>query len=259
MSKKKVIGLCHLCGLKKELTFEHIPPQAANNSNPIFIQKYDHLLNVKSYIYGKRGRSNRGFGAYTLCKSCNSNTGCWYAKDYVEFVKQGVKTLEEERNNIGTIKINSQIEPHQFIMVKFDFQIKPLNIVKQILTMFLSLDNSPQKIVLNIANLQEFILDKDSKKFPKDVKVFMYCNRSIHKKMVGFTYGKSPGFEGLSMLSEMNFEPFGFVLGIGDVRPKIPYCDITSFMTFEYNEERRFKMDLPYLKVDSPLIGWYSK
>jgi hypothetical protein len=41
---KKQIGVCHLCGELKALTFEHIPPKAAYNDKPILIQKYEHLF-----------------------------------------------------------------------------------------------------------------------------------------------------------------------------------------------------------------------
>lgn len=30
---KNNYGICHICGKEKELTFEHLPPRKANNSN----------------------------------------------------------------------------------------------------------------------------------------------------------------------------------------------------------------------------------
>ena len=29
----KIYGICHMCGKETELTFEHLPPIKANNSN----------------------------------------------------------------------------------------------------------------------------------------------------------------------------------------------------------------------------------
>lgn len=31
---KKIVGKCKLCGLEKELTFEHVPPKGAFNDTP---------------------------------------------------------------------------------------------------------------------------------------------------------------------------------------------------------------------------------
>lgn len=83
MKSKK--GNCHLCGEFKELTFEHIPPKAAFNDTPILIQKHEHLFEEKSYVYGKSIRSNNGSGSYCFCKSCNNNSGNWYAIEKYEY------------------------------------------------------------------------------------------------------------------------------------------------------------------------------
>lgn len=242
-NKKEVIGSCHLCGLNKKLTFEHVPPKVAFNSKPIFVQKYAHLLDRLSHVYGKKMKSNRGFGAYTLCKDCNNKTGSWYANDFGEFAFQGMETLKYERETLE--------------MVEFDFQLKPLNVVKQILTMFLSADIT--KSVLSIPKMQSFILNKNSKEFPEEIKILMYCNCSPIKKMLGYSVGMFPSFHGICSLSEINFEPFGYILAIGDVKTKIPYCNITSFLRFEYDEKVRMRMVLPYLKVREPIIGLYVK
>jgi len=239
---KENIGLCRLCGLNKKLTFEHIPPKKAFNSEPLFVQKYEHLFDRMSYVYGKKGMSNRGNGGYTLCKKCNNNTGGDYAKDFIEFVFQGMEILKFERKPME--------------IVSFDLKIKPLNVIKQILTMFLSADSS--MTVLNIPKMKEFILNKKSKDFPKNIKILMYCNCSPSKRIIGYTFGNLPSFNGISHLSEINFEPFGYILGIDKVSPQIPFYDITSFLNFEYDEDVKINIQLPYLKVNSPIIGHYS-
>lgn len=77
-------GYCRLCGEFKKLTFEHIPPEAAFNSNPIYFKDFENLFDKSSYHYGLRKRSNKGAGGYHLCEKCNNDTGGWYAKHYVE-------------------------------------------------------------------------------------------------------------------------------------------------------------------------------
>ena len=70
-------GICHLCGTFGQLSFEHVPPRRAFNE-----------LKIKSFkfwdIYcSKKGRDQqKGAGDYTLCNSCNNNTGSCYAESY---------------------------------------------------------------------------------------------------------------------------------------------------------------------------------
>lgn len=242
--KKNKIGECHLCGIKKKLTFEHIPPKSAFNSKPIYVQKYNNLFDKNSYFYQKRIRSHAGLGAFTLCAECNNNTGSWYAKDFISFASQGMNILKEkEGKEIKTL-------------IPFKVRIKPLNVVKQLITMFLSIDST--KSVLNIPKLQKFIQDKNSQEFPENIRIFMYCTLSPYKRLSGFSIGRFSNFEGTSKLSEINFQPFGYILGIDEVKPNLPYSEITPFLEYEYDEECNIEVHLPYLKVKTPFIGEYQ-
>lgn len=64
----KNIDKCRLCCEIKELSFEHIPPESAFNSTPVYFQKSIHLHDKNSYLYGKKIRSNRG-GVGSICVS----------------------------------------------------------------------------------------------------------------------------------------------------------------------------------------------
>jgi hypothetical protein len=83
------------------------------------------MIDESNPFYGKARRSARGFGDYTLCIKCNSDTGGWYAKSYIDWAHLGMSILE-----------NSSFNPKQI----YQFTIKPLNVLKQVLTMFMSAD-----------------------------------------------------------------------------------------------------------------------
>lgn len=55
-------GICHICLEEKKLSFEHFPPESCLN---------DGKVKIANKI------SQRGIGDYTLCDSCNNNTGRW--------------------------------------------------------------------------------------------------------------------------------------------------------------------------------------
>ena len=182
----EIKGICALCQEEKVLTFEHVPPRAAFNNKPLFVKKAEHLFPLPveegkiNYSYGKRHLSNRGFGYERLCKECNNNTGARYANDYVEFAKQGMIILQ-------SIKDKKEVDTVSETVVKFKLKIKPLNIFKQILLMFVTIDAS--NIVGNTAKMKSFLENKESNDFPTEINVFMYCTSSDVKRRIGYSFG----------------------------------------------------------------------
>jgi len=233
-------GTCALCGRNGKLTFEHVPPEAAYNDNPIYIQAADHLVNEESPVYGKRMRSNKGFGSFTLCAPCNNNTGAWYGKAYVDFAKQGMSILNND------IHIGS---------VLGSYLIKPLSVVKQILTMFMSADKSGH--LRSHKGLVDYILDKDSISFPTNFKVFIYSNDSPVKRMLGCSTIFDPRI-GIQHWSEINFKPFGYLLA-EDSGPAHPHMvDISNWGSVPYDTKCMVLLSTVLLEVSHVGIGIYN-
>lgn len=241
MTKKKNIeGNCALCGEFKKLSFEHVPPVAAFNSKPIFIQSHEHLTDQSSYVFGKKSRSNKGFGGYTLCETCNNNTGDWYARDFAEFAHQGMEIIQET-------------EP-QYI-IKGIYKIKPLNVIKQILTMFMSADKSGH--LQSQKDLVEFLLNKKSVGMPEKYGIHLYSTLSPKKRMMGYSVVYDPKL-GVQKWSEINFQPFGYLLAEESKPAHKHMCDITNFGNINYDKELSVEISTAYLNVESPWIGTYK-
>lgn len=89
---EKIIGKCALCGRDCELTFEHIPPRKAFNWIPEKTISGEQLIcsltdsNRMPWDFSglKYQNDQKGMGAYTLCQTCNNNTGTWYGDEYVD-------------------------------------------------------------------------------------------------------------------------------------------------------------------------------
>lgn len=238
---KSKVGNCCLCGEKKKLTFEHVPPKSAFNSQPVLIKKHEHLFEKSSNVYGKSLRSNNGFGSYTLCKECNNNTGGWYAKDFADFTHQGMSIVNMEENS-GYV-------------VRGTYRIKPLNVLKQILTMFMSADK--MGYLQSQKDLVEFILDKNRVLMPKRFKVYLYSTLSDAKRMIGYCLVGSPGV-GCQKWSEINFQPFGYFLTIDSEPAHEHLVDISNFGTVPYDSIVEVEITTPNLIVSNPIIGTYQ-
>jgi hypothetical protein len=238
--KKNREGNCALCGEFKKLSFEHVPPAAAFNNKPIFIQGSEHLIEQSSYVYGKKMKSNKGFGGYTLCEACNNNTGDWYARDFAKFAHQGMEIIQKT-------------EP-QYI-IKGTYKIKPLNVIKQILTMFMSADKSGH--LRSQEDLVEFLLNKESVGMPERYRIHLYSTLSPKKRMLGFSIVYDPKL-GVQKWSEINFQPFGYLLTEESKAAHEHMCDITNFGNINYDKELSIEISTVYLNVESPWIGTYK-
>jgi hypothetical protein len=234
-------GKCALCGNEDKLTFEHVPPQSAFNSKPIFIHNHHHLIDTNSPLYGKRMKSNKGFGSYTLCKKCNNNTGDWYARDFGDFARQGMEIIKSLK------------EPTYFIVGKYE--IKPLNIFKQILMMFMSADKSGH-LRTNKA-LVNFLINKESQDLPTEFAVYLYSTLSSIKRLLGYCVVYD-GELGIQKWSEINFQPFGYFLTENSGPAHRDMFNLNSFVNFKFNEEAEIEIKTPYLGVQSLMIGTYS-
>ncbi len=232
------IGECRLCGQKKKLTFEHTPPEGAFNSTPVFFQDFENLFERNSYLYGKRKRSNQGAGGLNLCAECNNKTGSWYANDYIKFA------------NLGAYVMTHHVYANHFITA--EYSIKPLNVLKQILTMFVALDSSG--FIIKQRNLKNFLLNKESAVFSNNIEVFMYLTSSIQlRNPLSFT--NLDGY--LRRHGEISYRPFGFHISIDTPPINLPYLSITYFKDFKYNQEANLKLPLRYLEPQGYMPGFY--
>jgi hypothetical protein len=235
----KKVDFCRLCGKRKKLTFEHTPPAGAFNSSPVFFQDWENIFDKSSYLYGKRKRSNKGAGGLNLCKECNNNTGSWYANDYIKFSK------------IGAFVMTHHVYATHFITAEYCF--KPLNILKQILTMFVALDSS--KFLIKQPYLSEFLLERESKKYPGNFKIFMYLTSSICLRNP-LSFSNMDGY--FRTYGEISYRPFGFHISINSPPINRPYLEITHFKDFEYNQISNQILPLRYLEPLGQFPGLYA-
>jgi hypothetical protein len=77
MARKKIIDVCHICGVNGKLSFEHVPPRAAFNNRRVVKVGFDDAAHLGPDQVPRGQIQQRGAGAYTLCESCNNWTGNW--------------------------------------------------------------------------------------------------------------------------------------------------------------------------------------
>jgi len=167
MATKKLPGTCQICGLEKELTFEHVPPKKAFNDAPALI----HLASVEQLsslppnttpFHSEAIFYEKGFGSYTLCGECNNYTGGTYGKYYVAFARQIYESIESRKEVKG-----------KFAQVSITF--RPARVLKQIIVMFASIyANTGRVFGEDYPELKDILLNKNALWLPSSHSFYLY-------------------------------------------------------------------------------------
>ena len=241
MGKPNIEGTCHLCGQVGKLSFEHVPPEAAFNDHRLLAHRVDQLLKDGS---GKTGGKfyQRGAGAYTLCKSCNEQTGGWYGRKYVEWVRQGMFILQ-----------TTQREPSLW----YNFHIFPLRIIKQIACMFFSINSENFQEVH--PELVRFVLNPTVRHLPESLRIFAFYAVDLNSRQSSVTASMNLVDSSKNRtFTEMTFLPFGYCLTFdGEPPPHESMADISSFGRYSYNDWKTIPLQMPVLPTVSFLPGDY--
>jgi hypothetical protein len=238
------IATCHICGTHTELTFEHVPPRAAFNNRPIKTTPFQALVSASDLddpeLRRKGKTSQRGAGAYTLCKSCNNDTGSWYGNAFVEWSYQGLEMRER-----------AKIAPS----LAFIFQIFPLRVFKQILCMFFSAN--PPNSFQNREELVRLVLNRDAKFLRPDIRIYAAVHASDVARQAGLTGQLNTRNGEIMLYSEIAFPPFTYVLTVNSAPPDTRLVDISFFSRYGYNQWTDIVLRLPALPVYTFLPGDY--
>jgi len=223
MSKK---GRCHLCGEYGALSYEHTPPRKAFNERPVIRVPLNEALILGPGIKATGKIQQKGAGDYTLCPKCNNDTGSWYGKDFVDWCYKGMEILYNAKGNPT---------------LTYLYKLKPLNILKQIITMFFSIngpgfgDRHPELI--------KFILNKKEKNLNPSIRFFCYFNIKGIFRSAGISGIVDVNTQKIILLSEINYPPFGYVMTIDSEAPDRRLAEITHFSTYSYDE-----LSIQYIK-----------
>jgi len=238
MSKDKNYGICHICGKKCELTFEHIPPKNALNKYQAKIYNGNELIKLYNGEPAKYNNLQQGMGKHSLCQQCNNITGVWYADVYCDIAKEVAFQLHSLK----------KLKHGDFVEFKFK-EVPILAFLKQIITMFCSL--LPFEEVKRLA-FNDFLLDKESNKINTslfDVRMYLTpiesgqilsgISQALIKKDTGVA---------IANVIDMAVYPFGFILNLN---PEIEFkygISIMELFTTSYNDNYNIELKLMYLE-----------
>lgn len=241
---KNQVGYCHICGTYGKLSFEHIPPESALNRKRAKVYTGNDV--IKRYAGEKSRYINlqQGMGKYTLCESCNNNTGAWYADVYSEVAKEVAYDLQKR----PPLK-------HGEILTFSMQKLPALVFVKQVVTMFCSL--LPLEEVRRLG-FDKFLLDKESNTIDKtqfDLRIYL-TPANVGQLMVGpcvVSYTAGTSIEAICA-SDLAVYPFGFILNLTPQYPIEYGASLLELFDTKYEETYKMNWSLMYLERTDEIL-----
>lgn len=249
--KKNVKGVCHICNEREiELTYEHIPPKSSFNKSAIKKINYEKYFKGTELKNLKYRTNQKGGGEFTLCKKCNSQTGLLYGTAFKSWSIQ-------INNNLFQIpeKITQEIGQTKFFKIK----IHPLRVLKQIVSLFLSINNE-EAFKGDREKLKVFVLNKNEDYLPENLEIYCYAlspisffNKQLEMQSIMFLDGRK------YLLSEISHQPAGYILSYKDdffsnINNEKKLINITFFKKYKYEDQIELNMYFPIFPNNTPYI-----
>lgn len=254
MAKKKVFGICQICGEEKQLTVEHYIPRSAGGGTKAKLYSGDELIKTlhpdeDGNEYKPKGKiQQNGLTKHTLCKECNEQSGTLYDKDFARFYN-GVNYLVTSSLKIEDETILDKLEGMTADITLES--IKPLNIAKRILVSFCSVEHSG--LAERLPEIKKAIQDKEYRPDTAGFAIYM-----------SFHLGSSAFFGTIAVLKEMqghyitqayagiesDFVAFYLTTDPETISVGLENCtNITPWLTkYNYDQEANVKLELMFNK-----------
>lgn len=240
MPREKKYGDCAICDTRGELSFEHVPPEAAFNSTSVRVVRGEAVLDLKLGEISAGSIQQRGAGDYTLCVTCNNNTGSWYGTSFAEWCAAGMDVLRATGGEPACIHIKRGY---------------PLRIIKQIVALFCSIQGVD--FVRAFPEVKAFLLNKRLPGMPSGLRVFVHYAIERVARQHGMAALVDLRGDRNVYMSELVFPPFGYALVVGDEVPDSRLVEITDFANHDFDRCRDMTMNFPLLPAVSPFPGDY--
>lgn len=255
MSKKKVIGICQICGKEKQLTIEHYIPRAAGGGAKATLYSGDELL--KTLHKDKEGNTHKpkgkiqqnGLVKHSLCKECNEQSGTLYDKEFSRFFN-GIHHVI-----LSSIKIPREQSTSEYLEKKIATitleDIKPSNIAKRILVSFCSVEHPG--LANRIPEIRKAIQKKDYK--PNTSGFALYISLHLGNSAYFGTIAALKSVNGALITQayagiESDFVAFYFTADKSTKVVGLENCiDITEWLTrYDYDQSANISLELMFNK-----------
>jgi hypothetical protein len=219
---------CRVCGSTDPLSFEHLPPRAANNSTRAWMYGMDDWL-ARDELSGRpAGRAviqQRGSGVYSLCKRCNERAGSTYVPDYLDWVRHGEGGLVHVDPPLD--EADQLLEPLHVTTTFKD--VRPARFLKQVVTMLLAI--CPAEFGRQHLDLMSYAQDPGWVGMPERYQFYVALFAGPQARYIGGAarLKERAGRWDHDFVVELAYPPFALSLTVDEPEPAIQTACISNF------------------------------
>jgi hypothetical protein len=223
---------CRVCGKVARLSFEHVPPKGVGNSGRVemlgiedWLRREEEGAEVKGTI------SQKGSGAYSLCRECNTRAGELYVPEFQKLHHTGIQALSElDLESLDQQPTAGYVEMH----VK---GVRPAPLAKQIVTMLLAI--SPGGFAQANPELTAYVRESEKIGLPSRYQLYLalyagptgrYNGGSVALRLNG-----DDGFATIP-LWELAYPPFSYMMTIDQGESPIEAGNISNFTSVGFKD-----------------------
>jgi len=130
-----------------------------------------------------------------------------------------------------------------------------LPVIKQIITMFFSVNGAQFQTAQ--PDLARFVLDRDRRGLDKKVRLFCYFLVAGKARSIGVCAAIDMNTKRTTVMSEISFPPFGYLMTLDSEPPDDRLFEITHFSEYGYNERPSLTLRIPHVPTHTALPGDY--
>jgi hypothetical protein len=120
--------------------------------------------------------------------------------------------------------------------------VYPLRLLKQIITMFLSVNSS--EFGHTHPELVSFVLDKEKTGLLQRYACYLALFRGPMARCIGLAGSMNVATSEMDFLTEIAYPPFAYVMSVDTPRDVLPIGNISNFMTYGYNQQDDIKLHM---------------
>lgn len=238
MARRCKKGNCRICGELLPSTFEHVPPKAAFNNQPVVVFGIQNwLLRDQDGAMPGGAYQQRGSGGPTLCIGCNSLTGTWYCPELSAWAQTG-------RHILSQLPPSGEwdLDPEPKMARVLFKSVYPLRFLKQIITMLFSANDAEFGQLHQ--ELVSFVLNKEEISLPGRYGFYLALFWGPMARKVGLGWRINARTGEMDFLTEVAHPPFAYVMSVDAKRDVLPLGKISNFAAFRYDQKCDIELDM---------------
>lgn len=237
-------GRCRICGRTAKLTREHIPPGAAFNKSRGTTHTLEEWLARDELGHLPGGDIQQGgIWGYTLCASCNNNTGARYANEYGLWAGTAVNMLAEAGIRVPDLDAQRELPAGEFEF-SGDPGPRPGAFVRQVLAMMCAV-SSEFDLAGRYPAIRRLVLEDSGEPLPEGMGVGLSLYLGPLSRIVGPMVTVIPSEDRWEWLMEIAHPPFATLMVLASNVPSVHGFDLSDFTLLPSSDRRRVRGRLP--------------